>query len=90
MQESTRNGRKPSRLDEARTGCDISPRLEGQRMRHPGVSAVTVVLDEKQPPTVLEISAHQREHRGLVVDEVQRFRRPGDNGQLERSHVIAA
>src|SRR5258705_1184502 len=90
MQESTRNGRKLSRLDEACLGRDIAPRLEGHWMRHPGVAAVAVVLDEQQSSTALQIPAHECEHGPFVVDKVQRVRHDDtiELGESEASREV--
>src|SRR5438309_3944517 len=41
-------------------------------MWHPRISLVAVVLDEEEPSAMFQVTAHEGEHRRLVLDEVQR------------------
>ena len=43
-------------------------------MRNPVIPAIAVVFDDKQSSAVLQVTTHEREHRALLIDEVERVR----------------
>lgn len=48
-----------------------APRRKRERVRHPGVAVVRVVLDHDQPPARPEYRADRREHGSSIPDEVE-------------------
>ncbi len=62
------------RLCEAVLACQDPPRLERQRVGDPGVPAVRVVLHEEQATAGPEHRTHARQHRVLLLHEVQGVR----------------
>src|SRR5262249_41712674 len=60
--------------DEA-AGCgDPLPARKRDRVRHPEVAAICVVLDQHQTPPGLEVAVDELEHGVLPADEVQGVR----------------
>jgi hypothetical protein len=79
------------RFAEAVLTCKDPPRLERQRVGDPGVPAVRVVLNEDQATAGPEHRAHTRQHRPLVLHEMQRVRHddPVEIVEVELAREVA-
>src|SRR5579859_1581137 len=61
-------------IAEARARRDGEPGGEADRMRHPEVAAIGVVLHQDERAAGLQVAADEREHRRLRLHEMERVR----------------
>ncbi len=90
MQETAGARTQLHRLTETGRGRQLLPRGETQRMGHPAIAAIHIVLDENEATRRFQQAAYNRHDRQLVLDEVQRIRHDHtiQRRQIERLREI--